>query len=218
MILLVNPADYFKKVMPATTLLLADGTYRNNVLPFPTKIMQSVGVPEGKAVLGIAAKYFMGLGSSKDGKMEYDDSYKFLEDLRTYTIKLFGNGRALDDNAFIYLDISALDATYPVFATKSATPSADLVSLKVGDLTLTPAFDRDTMTYTATATAASNAITAFAKDGDATIEIKNGTTTVTNGSTASWTNNAVNTLTVKVTNGSEEQTYTVSVTRGTPAE
>ncbi len=214
-ILLVNPADYFKKVMPATTLLLADGTYRNSILPFPTQLMQSVGVPEGKAVIGIASKYFMGLGSSKDGKIEYDDSYKFLEDLRTYTIRLYGNGRALDNNAFLYLDISALDAAYPVFATKSAIPSADLVGLKIDDLTLSPAFDRDVMTYTATATAASNVVTAFAKDGDATISIKSGNTDVTNGASASWTNNAVTALTVKVTNGSEEQIYTVNVTRGT---
>ena len=36
-ILIVNPVDYFTKVMPATTVLAPDGTYRNDVFPFPHK-------------------------------------------------------------------------------------------------------------------------------------------------------------------------------------
>lgn len=215
-ILVVNPTDYFTKVMPATTLKTTTGQYINDVFPFPTQVIQSVGVPTGHAIIGIADKYFMGVGSSKDGKLEYDDSYKFVEDLRTYTIKLYGNGRANDNNAFVYLDISALVPDYPIVLT-SPHENADLVALSVGSLTLTPAFDRDTTSYTATATAASNTIAATAKDGDATIVIKNGTTTVTNGGSASWTDNAVNTVTATVTNGSEAKTYTIAVTKGTPA-
>lgn len=53
-VLIVNPADYFTKVMPATTVLTPLGTYVGNVLPFPTDIVQSVGVPSGKAIIGIA--------------------------------------------------------------------------------------------------------------------------------------------------------------------
>ena len=107
-ILLCNPADYFTKIMPATTLLTQGGDYRYNVLPFPTDIIQSVGVPSGHAVIGIAKNYFMGLGSSKGGKLEKSDDYKFVEDLRTYKTKLFGNGRPKDINSFLYLDISNL--------------------------------------------------------------------------------------------------------------
>jgi HK97 family phage major capsid protein len=107
-ILICNPADYFTKILPATTLLTAGGEYRYNVLPFPTDIIQSVGVESGHAVIGIAKNYFMGLGTSKGGKLEYSDDYKFTEDLRTYKIKLYGNGRAKDINSFLYLDISNL--------------------------------------------------------------------------------------------------------------
>ena len=116
-ILLVNPADYFTKVMPATTLLTPQGTYVGNVLPFPTDIVQSVGVPSGHAVLGIAKKYFMGVGTGRGGKLEYSDEYKFLEDLRTYKIKFYGMGRPYDINAFLYLDISNLVPTVPTFKT-----------------------------------------------------------------------------------------------------
>ena len=107
-LLVVNPADYFTKIMPATTILTQGGTYMHDVLPFPTDIVQSVAVPSGHAVLGIAKNYFMGLGTSKGGKLEKSDEYKFLEDLRTYKIKLYGNGRPKDINSFLYLDISNL--------------------------------------------------------------------------------------------------------------
>ena len=116
-IMLVNPADYFTKIMPATTLLTPNGTYVGEILPYPTKIIQSVGVPEGRAVLGISTNYFMGIGTAKGGKLEYDDSYKFGEDLRTYVIRLYGNGRPKDINSFILLDISSLNATFATFRT-----------------------------------------------------------------------------------------------------
>ena len=113
--LVVNPVDYLKKVMPATTIMRPDGTYANDVFPFPTDPVQSAQVPEGKAILGIAEKYFMGVGTAKDGKIEYSDEYKFLEDERTYAVKLYGHGQPLDNNAFLYLDISALEpAAYKV--------------------------------------------------------------------------------------------------------
>jgi HK97 family phage major capsid protein len=112
-VLIVNPADYFTKVMPATTILTPLGTYVGGVLPFPTDIVQSVGVPSGKAILGIAKKYFMGVGTGKGGKLEYSDEYKFLEDLRTYKVKFYGMGRPYDINAFQYLDISNLAPAAP---------------------------------------------------------------------------------------------------------
>jgi HK97 family phage major capsid protein len=106
LIMVVNPEDYFKTVLPATTMLTPNGGYVNNVLPYPTQIIQSVAVPSDHAVLGLAKRYFMGLGSNRNGKLEYSDDFKWLEDARTYKIKTHGNGRPLDNNAFLYLDIS----------------------------------------------------------------------------------------------------------------
>lgn len=116
-LLVVNPIDYFTKVMPATTLLTPNGQYVGNVLPYPTDIVQSVGVPSGHAVLGIASKYFMGVGTGRGGKLEYSDDYKFVEDLRTYKIKFYGMGRPYDINAFLYLDISNLTPVFPTLNT-----------------------------------------------------------------------------------------------------
>ena len=110
-LLAVNPEDYFTKVFPASTVRAADGAYSKDVFPFPTTVVQSAAVPAGKAVMGLASKYFMGLGTQSGGKIEYSDEYKFLERQRIYAIFLYGYGRAMDENAFILLDISGLKGT-----------------------------------------------------------------------------------------------------------
>lgn len=126
-IMVVNPVDYWDKVMPATTIQRPDGTYANDVLPYPTTVIQSEEVPEGKAVMGIAGLYFMGIGTGKDGVFEYDDSYRFLQRERVYAGFLYGNGKPLDNNAFVVLDISELKpAAYTVTTqTGAAVEAAD---------------------------------------------------------------------------------------------
>lgn len=215
-LLVVNPTDYFTKIFPATTALGLDFKYINGIFPYPTQVVQSTAVPQGKAVMGVARDYFMGLGSAKGGKLEYSDDYKFLEDLRTYKIKVYANGQPKQYNAFQVLDISDLEEVFPTVATTDKPKNAYLASLTVGSLELSPAFDRLKKNYTATTTSASAVLTAVAKDGDATIVCKKGSTTIENGSTVQFTNDAVTTLTVTVTNGDAENTYTVAVTRGTP--
>lgn len=123
-ILVVNPVDYFTKVMPGTTIMTPQGTYVNNVLPYPTTIIQSTQVPEGKAIIGLAKRYFMGIGTAKSGKIEYSDEYHFLEDERVYLVKLYGHGEPLDNNAFMLLDISALEPAILQVKTVTATPAA----------------------------------------------------------------------------------------------
>lgn len=121
-ILVVSPADYLTKIMPATTILTPQGTYVSDVLPYPTKVIQSLGVPTGKAIVGLGKQYFMGVGTGKNGFIEYSDHVQFLDDNRVYTTHFYGNGRPLDNNAFKYLDISALEA--PVFKVENVTATS----------------------------------------------------------------------------------------------
>jgi HK97 family phage major capsid protein len=124
-ILVVNPFDYFKLVMPATTLQLANGTYANNVLPYPTKIIQSTEVAEGKAILGMGKRYFLGVGTGKNGKLESSDQFRFLDDQRTYKIKLHASGKPIDNNAFLLLDISGLEPLAYNVKTTTATAASE---------------------------------------------------------------------------------------------
>ena len=107
-ILVVNPTDYLTKVFPATTPRATDGTYTKNVFPFPTTVIQSVRLAEGEAVMGIGKRYFMASGTGKNGKIEYSDHNRFLEDERIYLTKFYGHGQPKDNNSFVLLDISKL--------------------------------------------------------------------------------------------------------------
>ena len=59
-------------------------------------------------IVGIGQRYFAGIGTAKSGKIEYSDEYRFLEDERVYLTKLYGHGEPLDNNAFLYCDITNL--------------------------------------------------------------------------------------------------------------
>ena len=110
--LLVNPVDYYKKVVPATTVMGTDGQYRYNVLPVPTQIIQSAELAEGEAVLFLPDEYNLLVGGNRNGLIEYSDEYKFLEDQRVFKVKQYGAGRAFDNTSALYLDISGLDPAY----------------------------------------------------------------------------------------------------------
>ena len=112
-VLLCCMKDYLTKVMPATTVLSANGQgYVNNLFPFPTEPLVCNAVPEGKAVLGIAEDYTLAVGGSRNGNIEFDDSIGFLDDTRTFKLVQHAAGRAYDNTSFIVLDISELDPAY----------------------------------------------------------------------------------------------------------
>lgn len=110
--MIVNMVDYLTKVMPATTVLNAEAKYVNNLFPFPTTVYISNEVEDGEAIVFLKNEYFMGMGGSKNGVIEYSDEYKFLEDQRVFKVKQYGAGRAFDNTSALYLDISNLDPAY----------------------------------------------------------------------------------------------------------
>ena len=119
--LICNMKDYLQKIMPATTVLNAAGAYTKDIFPFPTEVVISNEVETGEAILCLPEEYFLGLGGNKEGVIEYDDSYKFLEDQRTYKIKLHGTGKAWDNTVAILLDISELDPAYITVRNETVT-------------------------------------------------------------------------------------------------
>ena len=223
-ILVVNPVDYFQRIMPATTMMTPNGTYANDVMPYPMSVIQSPAVEQGQAIIGLGYKYFAAIGSARDGRIEYSDHYHFLEDERVYLIKGYANGFPMDNNAFFVLDITGIrPAVWKVeqVTAPAASDVDDLADLRIGGLTLSPAFSATKLNgYTASTTNASNTVTAIPADANATIEITNkgpsdeAATPVINGRAVTWKTGA-NTLTVKVTadNGTAAQSYVVTVTK-----
>lgn len=105
LILVVNPTDYYRIILPATTGFV-NGQYVNDILPYPTRVIISVAVPAGTAILGMGKRYFLGVGGKRG--IQFSDDYKFLEDKRYYKIVAYANGMPKDNNAFQRLDISGL--------------------------------------------------------------------------------------------------------------
>lgn len=125
LIFICNPLDYYTKVMPATTILLPQGGYANNVMPVPMEIIQSVAVERNTAIIADASRYNLLLGAKKRGFIERDDSVRFIQDEAVYATKLHANGRAGDDNDCKYLDITDLESAF-----WASSPSATAVSTK----------------------------------------------------------------------------------------
>ena len=216
-ILIVNHQDYFTKIMPATTAMAPDGTYRNDVMPWPMTIIPSGAVDPGEAVLGLGYRYLALVGSEKNGRIEYSDDYRFLEDERVYLIKLYANGMPKDNNSFLLLDISNLQPlTWKVMPVDAwgASNIAQLTELKIGALALDPEFAADTTAYTVETSNATNVVKAIASDASAEVEITVNGEKIENGTAAQWKEGA-NTVKVIVTaaDGKTKTTYTVTVNK-----
>lgn len=117
----VNSADYIEFVKPAICIQNATGEWVDKS-PYAIDIVKSAYIPTGKAVLGIKKQYALAICESPlDGNLEYSDEYKFLEEVRTFKIKLYGDGRPKDDNSFVYLDISELEEAALLTVTNNVT-------------------------------------------------------------------------------------------------
>jgi HK97 family phage major capsid protein len=110
-LLVVNPADYWAKIFPSTTFLTQNGTYVYGVLPIPATIVQSVSIPVGKMIAGVAKDYFLGVGSTQ--KIEVAKELRILEDQDVYVTKQYANGRPQDNAAFLVFDISGIEVEVP---------------------------------------------------------------------------------------------------------
>lgn len=108
--LICSNTDYLTKVMPATTVQAADGTYRRDLFPLPTAVYPSVAVSDGKAVLALLGEYDVFAGGNRG--IEYSDDAKFLEDQRLLKQVMYAFGKAYDNTSAVLLDISGLEPAY----------------------------------------------------------------------------------------------------------
>ena len=121
-LLVVNPVTYFKKILPATTVLSSAGVYVSGVFPYPTKCVQCDAVAEDKAVFGLGKKYTLAVGTTGTaGKLEVSNEAKFTSDMTVYRTKVYANGQPVDNNACVVADISKLTAYKPTIKTETAT-------------------------------------------------------------------------------------------------
>lgn len=107
-IMVVNPLDYYKNIVPSVTVRTGTGEYVTRTA-LPVRFIQEASVDRGEAAFGIGKKYFLGIViGGKTGKITFSDETEFAEDMRVYKNKLLGNGRPKDSTSFLRLDISEL--------------------------------------------------------------------------------------------------------------
>lgn len=141
-VLLVNTIDYLTKVMPATTVLAPEvGGYVRDLFPFPTEVIESNVVKTGTAVLGVLEDYTLAVGGKRNGAITFDDSVRFLDDVRTFKLIQHAAGRAYDNTSFEVLDISNLDPAYVTVKNVNAAAAAAATVETQSDTSETSAVD-----------------------------------------------------------------------------
>lgn len=114
-VIIANQNELDTKIYKATHVLGFNGyvkadNYKNFVY------VASPDVPANKAIAYIPKKYTAGI--SRMG-IDYSDHYKFLEQLRTYTILTYGNGRLKSNDDAVVLDITNLEPLKPIVKTET---------------------------------------------------------------------------------------------------
>jgi HK97 family phage major capsid protein len=169
-------------------------------------------IPDGDIIGGYGSLYL--LVERAGMQLAQSEHVRFIEDQTVFKGTARYDGKPVFGEAFVIVNIANANPTTSVaFAPDTANPQdAYLSALSLGSLTLSPAFNPATGTYTTSTTNASNTISTTAAKTGATVAIDHDGTPVTNGAAITWTTGE-NTVTVTVTNGTTTKTYTVTVTK-----
>ncbi len=169
-------------------------------------------IPDGDIVGGYGDLY---LWAQRSGMtIEASREVQFIQDNTVFRGKERADGMPVIPGAFVAINIngSAVN-TSMTFAADTAN-NAKLSALTVGNLSLSPAFDGDVLSYTATASAATAAVNATTEVAGAQVAIAYNNANVKNGGTVTWlADGTAHPLTVTVKNGNETVVYTVNVTK-----
>lgn len=126
--LICNQIDYLTKIMPATTVLNANGTYVNNLFPFPTEVIISNALETGEIIIANLPEYHAFTGGDRNGTIEFSDEFKFLDDTRYFKIVQYATGQAFDNTSAILVDISGLEPAYITVKNEGTTNVAGTIS------------------------------------------------------------------------------------------
>lgn len=168
-------------------------------------------MPDGDIVGGYGDLY---LWAQRAGMtIEASTEVQFIQDNTVFRGKERADGMPVIPGAFVAININGAAVTTVMDFAADTANDADLNDLTIGTLSLTPAFDADTLTYALTATGTSDAVTATTAQAKAAVAISYNGKNVKNGSAVTWAA-GTNPLTITVTNGNAVKVYTVNVTKG----
>lgn len=169
-------------------------------------------IPDGDIVGGYGDLY---LWAQRSGMtIEASREVQFIQDNTVFRGKERADGMPVIPGAFVAININGSAVTTSMTFAADNANNAKLSALTVGSLSLSPAFDGDVLSYTATASAATAAVNATTEVAGAQVAIAYNNANVKNGGTVTWlADGTAHPLTVTVKNGNETVVYTVNVTK-----
>ena len=146
--------------------------------------------------------------------IESSEHVQFIQDNTVFRGKERADGVPVIPQSFVAININNEEVTTVMdFAADNAN-DADLDSVAIGSETLNPSFDPDVLSYTMTASNASDKVDANPAQASAQVSMSYQGKTYKAGSTITWTaDDTAHPLTITVKNGNAVKVYTIQVTK-----
>lgn len=169
-------------------------------------------ITDGNIIVGYGDLYL--LAERAGSSFARSDEYRFADDQVAFKGTARYDGAPIIAEGFAAIGIGsapATDATFPGDAANDTT----LTDLSIGSLSLSPTFNPETLSYAATATAASDVVTANPTQARAKVTLTYNGKNYPNGGSVKWlADSTAHPLEIVVENGVSVRTYTVQVTKG----
>ena len=168
-------------------------------------------IPDNVIVGGYGDLYL--LAERADTSIQQSEHAQFIQDNTVFKGTARYDGLPVIAEGFVAIGINGVTPTGDMtFAPDVANEPAEISGLAIGSLTLTPAFDPATLTYTAATTDASNKVN-VTTDGDVNATITVNGTAIKNGAAATWSAGENTVVVTASAPGVESTVYTVTVTK-----
>ena len=169
-------------------------------------------ITDGNIIVGYGDLYL--LAERAGSSFARSDEYRFADDQVAFKGTARYDGAPIIAEGFAAIGIGSAPATDATFPGDTANDTT-LTDLSIGSLSLSPTFNPETLSYTATATAASDAVTANPTQARAKVTLTYNGKNYPNGGSVKWlADSTAHPLEIEVENGVSVRTYTVQVTKG----
>lgn len=181
------------------------------VLGGDVEVLSDDIIADGNIVAGYGDLYL--LAERAGSTFERSDEYRFAEDQVAFKGSARYDGVPVIAEAFVAMAINASPQSSAKFAGDTAN-DATLANLTIGSESVSPSFSAEKLSYTMTASSATDVVTASPAQQGATVVLAYEGKNYPNGATIKWTSGgSAKPLSVIVTNGNATLTYTVNVTK-----
>ena len=167
-------------------------------------------IPDGDIIGGYGDLYLLAIRGGMT--IEASTEAMFIQDNTVFRGKERADGMPVIPGAFVVININNAPPTTTMTFAGDTANDAQLIGLTIGSETLSPVFSSSTYSYTVTASAATDAVTATPAQPGSLVAISYNGKNVKNGGSITW-ETATLPLTISVTMGNKTRVYTVSVTK-----